>query len=444
MPDAFVFALAATVLCVLGAFVVDPTVRAAPSKVVLAWGNGFWDLTKFTLQMSMIIIGGYVLASSRPVAKAIRWLAGVPTTGPGAVWLVAMVAMGTSLFNWGFSLIVSALFAKAVARRRPDADYRALAAASFLGLGTVWAQGLSGSAALQMASAASMPKALAETIPPIPLTETIFLPQSLICVLIELIVVGLVVYTAAPRGDRARSAADLGVELGPEPDLSSPVADPATKNPGERWENSPWLLLTVVLMGFGYLGVAIAAKATTPTDALNALDVNTVNLTLLLLGALFHRTPAALMQAVKEATPSVWGVLLQFPFYAGISGIMTGTALSHTIAKFFVSVSSPAAFPAIIVVYSAILGVFVPSGGSKWVIEAPYVLQAARELGVPAGWMVVTYDLGEAVANLVQPFWMLPILALLGLKARDIMGHTFLVATVVFPLVVVLVTVFRP
>lgn len=137
-------------------------------------------------------------------------------------------------------------------------------------------------------------------------------------------------------------------------------------------------------------------------------------------------------------------MLLQFPFYAGIFGVMTGTALSESIAGLFVHVSSKTWYPATIAIYSAVLGMLVPSGGAKWVIEAPYVLSAARQLGVPDGWMVVTYDLGEALANLVQPFWMLPILALLGLRARDIMGYTFLVALVLLPVVVTLVTVLAP
>lgn len=438
MPDAFVFALAATLVAVIAAFVVDPAVRTDPTLVVLAWGNGFWELTKFTLQMSMIIVGGYVLASSPPVARLVEWMAARPRTGPGAIATVALAAMLSSLFNWGFSLIFSALFAKAVARRLPGVDYRALGAASFLGLGTVWAQGLSGSAALQMASAASMPKALADTIGPIPLSETIFRWQSLVCVAVEIAVVAAVVYFAAPRA--GQDAAAMGIDLGDD----APPAERPPATPGEAWERSPWLLQPVVLLGFGFLVLSIRARATTFVDALNALDVNTVNLTLLLLGAALHGTPARLMRAVKEATPAVWGVLLQFPFYAGISGVMTGTTLSHSIANVFVNVSNPTVYPALVTTYSAVLGVFVPSGGSKWVIEAPYVLGAAKTLGVPAGWMVVTYDLGEALANLVQPFWMLPILALLGLRARDVIGHTALVAVVLFPLVLTLVTVLRP
>ena len=441
MPDAYVFALTATAVVAVGAFVVDPTVRDAPWRIVDSWGEGFWSLIPFTLQMAMIIVGGYVLASAPPVFRMIAWLAGKPRSPKGAVVLVALVAMTSSLLNWGFSLIVSAILAREVARRVPAADYRALGASAFLGLGTVWAQGLSGSAALQMARVSSMPARLAEIVGrPIPLTETIFRWQSLVAVGIEILVVCAVAWLYAPGEGRGRSAADLGIDLGPP---ASPALPPPA-GPGERLEQSPWLMAPFIALGALYLVRSIVARSETAADMLNALDLNTVNLLLLTAGAILHRTPASMIRAVKEATPATWGVLLQFPFYGGIFGIMTGTALSAAIAGLFVHVATATLYPAMIVSYSALLGIFVPSGGSKWVIEAPYVLQSARVLGVADGWMVVSYDLGEAIANLLQPFWMLPTLALLGLKARDIMGYTYLVALVMFPLVLLLVTLLAP
>ena len=466
VPDAFVFALGATLLVAAAAWGVDPAARAAPLKIVDAWGNGFWTLIPFTLQMAMIIIGGYVLASSPPVSRAIARLAGWPTGAKGAVVLVALAAMLTSLVNWGFSLIFSAILAREVARRVPSADYRALGASSFLGLGTVWAQGLSSSAALQMARASSMPPTLARMVAGgIPLTATIFRWQSLVCVVIEIAVVAAVMWACAPADGAGRSAASFGVDLGSglqRPDavvrqahhaLSGrvPVSkgghrtpDTRATRPGERIDHSPILLVPVVAFGFVYLARVVASRATTIADALNAIDFNTINLFFLMLGALLHWRPSSLMRAVREATPATWGVLLQFPFYGGIFGIMTALRLSDALASLLVRASTPALYPAMIVVYSAVLGIFVPSGGSKWVIEAPYVLQAARALSVPDGWMVVTYNLGEAIFNLLQPFWMLPVLALLGLRARDIMGYTYLVALVLLPVVIVLVTVFRP
>lgn len=451
VPDAFVFALAATIIVVVAAWVVDPAARAAPMRIVDAWGAGFWTLIPFTLQMAMIIVGGYVLASSPPVHRVIVRLAGVPATAKGAVVLVALAAMLTSLVNWGFSLIFSAILAREVARRVPSADYRALGASSFLGLGTVWAQGLSGSAALQVASMSSMPPALARIVGGrIPLTETIFRWQSLVCVAVEITVVAVVMWAFAPSAGFGRSAASLGVNLdavrdaAPDRRSGATAGREAALRPGDRFDRSPALLLPVVALGFLYLARDVFGRAATLSDALNAIDFNTINLFLLMLGGLLHWRPSSLIRAARDAAPATWGVLLQFPFYGGIFGIMTGLKLSDAVASLFVRASTQTFYPAMIVMYSAVLGIFVPSGGSKWVIEAPYVLQAARTLSVPDGWMVVTYDLGEALANLLQPFWMLPVLALLGLRARDIMGYTYLVALILLPLVLLLVTILRP
>jgi short-chain fatty acids transporter len=196
-------------------------------------------------------------------------------------------------------------------------------------------------------------------------------------------------------------------------------------------------LLVVALGGF-YL-VRYFSQAASP---IAAITVNVLNFALLILGFLLHGTPARLMRAVRDATPAVWGVLLQFPFYAGIAGMITYTHLNERIAHFFVSISTRTTFPPLLATYSTFLGLFIPSGGSKWVVEAPYVMRAAHELKVHLGWVVVTYDLSEACANLIQPFWMLPVLGLFGLRARDVMGFTALVFLVTFPLVIVLVTLF--
>lgn len=440
MPDAFIFALGGTLVIGVAALLVDPAMRAEPMKIIDAWGSGFWSLIPFTLQMTMMIIGGYVLATSPAVDRLIQRLAASPTTTKGAVTLVAFFSMASSLLNWGFSVIFGAVLAREVARRMPKADYRALGAASCLGLGTVWAQGLSGSAALQMASPASMPPALVKLVGVIPLTETIFRWESLVCVVIEMVVVSAAMWMIAPNADRARTAASLGI------DLSTSASRVALKpeRQGERLEHTPLLLLPIVLIGAVYLVRSVAARSSSWSAMVSAFDFNTINLFLLMLGALLHWTPASLMRAVRDASPAASGVLLQYPFYAGIFGIMVGTGLSAAIANVFVHVASVTWFPATIFTYSAVLGVFVPSGGAKWVIEAPYVLESAKTLGVPAGWMVVTYDLGEAVANLVQPFWMLPILGILGLRARDLMGYTYLIAMILFPLALLLVTIFRP
>jgi short-chain fatty acids transporter len=464
VPDAFIFALVATVLVIVAALTATP---ATLLQTVDAWGRGFWDLIPFTLQMALVIITGHVLATSPPMGRLIRTIASWPRSPRGAVALVTFFALASSWFNWGFSLVFSAVLAIEIARRVEGVDYRALAAASMLGLGSIWAQGLSGSAALQMATPGALQPAIRDIVAHgglvagglISFRHTIFLWQSFVAVAVEMVVVVGVMWLATPPAGRGRTAKDLGIDLGPTRG-SAPTdgigsvpmggagadprvhatdvgADPRVRpTPGQWLEHSPILSWFVVVLGVTYLTRYFWQAA----EPLNALNLNILNLAFLLVGFLLHGTPARLMRAVQDATPAVWGVILQFPFYAGIAGIITTTHLNEQVASLFVRVSTPATFPPLVAMYSAVLGVFVPSGGSKWVIEAPYVMEAAHTLKVHLGWIVSAYDLGEALANLLQPFWMLPILGLFKLGARDVMGYTIVVALALTPVVLLLVT----
>src|SRR3954447_8542887 len=216
VPDAFIFALIATVLVVAAALTAT---SATLVETVDAWGHGFWDLIPFTLQMALVIITGHVLASSPPMRRAIRVIASWPRSPRGAVALVAFSALASSWFNWGFSLVFSAVLAIEIARRVDGVDYRALAAASMLGLGSIWAQGLSGSAALQMATPGALQPAIRDIVSRgglvpgglIPFSHTIFLWQSFVAVAVEIFVVVAVMYFATPR--RGRTAEDLGIQL---------------------------------------------------------------------------------------------------------------------------------------------------------------------------------------------------------------------------------------
>lgn len=453
VPDAFVFALIATLIVVAAGVFATPS---SPGQVIDAWGKGFWELIPFTLQMALVIITGHVLATSAPMRRVIRTVAAWPTTPRNAVAMVTFFALASSWFNWGFSLIFSAVLAREVARRVRGVDYRALAAASFLGLGSIWAQGLSGSAALQMASAGALQPQIRDIVAAnglvpggiISMRHTIFLWQSLLCVAVEIVVVTTVMWLATPPAGQGKTAADLGIDLAPEPTPGViPESSTQSKNSGItpgvfaespiQWlEHSPILTWLVFAIGATYLVRYFVQSG----DPLSALTLNALNLAFLLAGMLLHRTPARLMHAVQDATPAVWGVILQFPFYAGIAGIITTTHLNAQLANAFVSVSTPTTFAPLVALYSAVLGVFVPSGGSKWVIEAPYVMAAAHSLKAHLGWVVTSYDLGEALANLLQPFWMLPILGMFKLRARDVMGYTLLVCIVLVPVVLLLVT----
>jgi short-chain fatty acids transporter len=328
-----------------------------------------------------------------------------------------------------------------IARRIETVDYRALAAASMLGLGSIWAQGLSGSAALQMATPGALQPQIRDNVAHggvvagglIPFRHTIFLWQSFVAVAVEIVVVVTVMYFATPPAARAKTARDLGISLA---EVKTENLKPKSLTPGQWLEHSRLLSWFVVALGVAYLFRYFSQAA----EPLNALNLNILNLAFLLLGFLLHGTPARLMRAVQEATPAVWGVILQFPFYAGIAGVITATHLNEQVASLFVRASTPATFPPLVAIYSAVLGVFVPSGGSKWVIEAPYVMEAAHTMKVHLGWVVSAYDLGEALANLLQPFWMLPILGLFKLGARDVMGYTIVVFLALTPVVLILVT----
>jgi short-chain fatty acids transporter len=450
LPDAFGFGL------VTGEPLLKRPDDPAATKgygLVDAWGLGFWSLITFTLQMAMIIIGGYAVATSRPVARVITRLARIPKSPRTAVAFVAAIAMLASYLNWAFSLIFAAILAREVARNVPKADYRALGAMAFLGLGTVWAQGLSGSAALQVASASSSPAPVQEVIREsghpsgiIPLSDTIFTWQAIAATLLVYVVGVAMAWFIAPGEGNARTAEEIGIELRPLIGRGSAYngqrvdgAEDEKRRPGDWLEHSPLFSLLVVALGAIYLVRYFDGK-----NFFSALDLNTVNLILFLLAMLLHWRPWRMARAVRDGAPAAAGVLLQFPLYGGIFGMIAYTGISARLAGWLVQASNQVIFPPLVAIYSCILGIFVPSGGSKWVIEAPYVLDAANQLNVDAGWMVVVYDLGEASANLLQPFWMLPTLAILGLKARDIMGYTFTMFLACFPAALIAVTLLAP
>ena len=173
-----------------------------------------------------------------------------------------------------------------------------------------------------------------------------------------------------------------------------------------------------------------------------ALDLNNFNLAFLALGLLLHARPRSFLSAVGRAVPATSGVLIQFPFYAGIFGIISKTALASMLAGWFVRISSPGSFPLLVALYSAVLGVFVPSGGGKWILEAPYVMAGASTWQVHLGWTVQIYNAAEALPNLINPFWMLPLMGILNVKARDLAGYSILQLLFHAPLVFFLAWLF--
>ncbi len=422
-PDPLVFAL----LGIVVVFAVGLALRQSPSKLAIQGGKNFWTLVPFTMQMVMIIVGGYVVASTPIVYRAIRALAGIPKSPKHAVALVALFSMLTSLISWGLSLIFSGLFVRELAHRVKGMDYRAAGGAAYLGLGAVWAMGLSSSAAMLMATKSAMPPSLFNVSGLIPLTQSLFLWQSLATTAILIVISVFIAYWSTPSAENARTAEFYGIEY--EPIRAS--LEEKTK-PGEWLEYSPLLTILVAALLCVYL---FDVFRTSPQGVLAALDLNTYNLIFITVGLLLHWRPKRFMRAVAQCIPATGGVIIQFPFYAVIFGMIIGTGIADVLAKLFASISTHNSYALLVATYSAVLGVFVPSGGSKWVIEAPYVLQAANLHQVHLGWVVQIYNASEALPNLVNPFWMLPLLGILKLKARDIVGYGVLQLMVHIPVV---------
>ena len=411
-PDAFVFALAAIVIVFLGGLAIGVP---AP-KLAAEFGSGFWSLVNFTMQMAIIIIGGFVVATSPPVARLTTRLASIPKTARGAVAFVAMFGMLSALISWGLSLIFTGLLVREIARRLERVDYRAIGAAAYLGLGTVWALGLSSSAALMQATPSAIPASLLPITGVIPLTQTIFLWQSMTMAAVLILIAVSVAYFSAPREEDARTFADAGVKFEPPA-----VELPAKRTPADRAEDSPVLSLLAAALMLWFLGQQIAARG-----GLAAVDLNNLNLGFLAAGLLLHWRPRSFLRAVAQSVPATAGVIIQFPFYGGIFGMIAKTPLSERLADVFVQFSTKESFPVIVAMYSAVLDLFLPSGGGKWVVEAPYVMKAASELGVHLGWTIQVYNVSETVPNLINPFWMLPLMGILGVKARDLAGYSIL------------------
>jgi short-chain fatty acids transporter len=435
-PDAFVFAVMAIAVVAAGCLAIG----AGPVSIALAFGEGFWSIIPFTLQVCMGVVIGFVVAHSGPAAWLIARLAMVPKTGRSAVAYVALVSMLVSLFSWTISLIFSGLLVQAIARRQDlRMDYRAAGAAGYMGIGATWALGISSAAAQFQANPAFLPKALIPITGVISFNETIFLWQNMVMAAVLIAVTTVIAYWTAPGATRAKTAQNLGIELGAASIAERVDLRPHEIRPGEWLEYSPLPTILVVALGSVWLWVEFSSKG-----ILAISNLNTYNFLLIMLGLLLHWRPRRFLAAVAEGVPAVAGVLFQFPLYGSIAYMLIqpkgrGGSLAELVAGIFVQVSSQSLLPVTLGIYSAVLGFFLPSGGGKWLVEAPYAMQAANDLKVHLGWMVQVYNAAEALPNLINPFWMLPILGILGLKAREVIGFTCTQFLIHLPLVLLMV-----
>ena len=422
-PDPLVFAL----LGIVVVFLAGLCLHESASKLAVQGVKNFWTLVPFTMQMVMIIIGGYVVATTPLVNRLIVALARVPKTG-ARCGRADCAVLDADLAD----LVGAEPHLQWTADPR-DGETRERHGLPCGGSGFVPRIGCDlGAGAFVLGGHAdgdqsSIPPALFAVSGLIPLRQTLFLWQSMTMAAVLVVVSVMVAYLSAPSAENARTAEDFGITVEFDHDLPSRAPSRAS-----GWSIVPLLTIFVGALMVWYL---IDFFRTSPQGALAALDLNTYNLMFITVGLLLHWRPRNFVRAVADAVPATGGVLIQFPFYAVIFGMIVGTGISAWLADLFARVTTHGTYPLLVALYSAILGTFVPSGGSKWIIEAPYVLQAANLHQVHLGWVVQIYNAAEALPNLVNPFWMLPLLGILRLKARDLVGYTVLQMFVHIPIV---------
>ncbi len=423
IPDSWVVCMLLTVAAVLLAMF---GAGASLNESVLAWGDGMWALLELGMQFSIAMIAAHACVSSRPVYRFLDWLAGLPDSNKPvqAIALIGAYALVTGYLNWALSVVASALFVPFVARRNPKADIRVIIAAAYLGICTIWHGGLSGSAPLILATPGNPLLAPASGEPVIdrviPVTETLFIPFNLVFIAILGAVALAMVMLLHPRQNVQTLTSEQIDRMMPTlPDEHAP------ETPAARMEASRgWIVLAAILIGYplGYSMVTRGFGATWTINAYNAV--------FLVAALLLQGRPANLVRAFANGARTASGVILQFPFYAGIFGVINNTGLGAWLGELFVTFATTETYPLVVYFYSGFVNLFVPSGGSKWLIEAPYLLPAARELGVSATTTVLAYAYGDATTNFIQPFWAIPILTVTRLKFGDVLGYTGIVAVV--------------
>lgn len=437
IPDSWVVCMMLTV--VAGSLAVGAA-GATLNETILAWGGGMWALLELAMQFTIAMIAAHACVSSRPAHRFLDWLASRPDPNRPvqAVVLLGVYSIVIAYFNWAASVVASALFVPFIARRNPKSDVRLMIAAAYLGIGTVWHGGLSASAPLLMATPGN-PFLEPASGPPLidrllPVTETIFLPFNLIYLVVASGVSVLMVWLLHPRQNaRTLTADELEAMMPTMPEETEPTT-PA----GGLEAFRGWTWLSVILIGYP-LGYSIATRGFGASWTINAYNA------VFLIGALLLQgRPSNLVRAFGNGARTASGVILQFPFYAGIFGVINSTGLGDWLGEVFVAVASTETYPLIVYLYSGVMNVFVPSGGSKWIIEAPYLLPAAKELGVSATTTLLAYSYGDSTTNLIQPFWAIPILTVTRMKFGDVLGYTGLIALVLFLVTVVAMLMIPP
>jgi short-chain fatty acids transporter len=415
MPDPFLFAILLTFLTlILGVIFTD----SGPFAMLKHWNKGFWELLTFAMQMCLILVTGYALATTKAVRRAIEALADIPKTGAGAATLVALVAIIAAYINWGLGIIVGALMARQVALRgyqkKVAMHYPLLGAAGYAGL-AVWHGGFSASAPLLVATDGHF---LADKIGIIPVSQTLFSPLNLVVAVFLIIGLPFLFRFLTPVDESETVTIDKVL-----PNIDDYLAEKEEDSEQQRrdtvaskLEHSMAISIIVGVMGLIIIVWYFATKGF-------KLNLNIVNFTFMIVGILLHRTPINYVRAIAEGTRGCAGIILQFPFYAGIMGMMKYSGLIVVIAGWFVAISNQFTYPLFTFISASLVNIFVPSGGGQWAVQGPVVVEAAKTIGVSYSKTVMALAYGDQWTNLFQPFWALALLGLTGLKARQIMGY---------------------
>lgn len=421
LPDPFIFCAILTFVVFISALCFT---KLSVFDIVGYWSGGFWSLLAFSMQMALVLVTGHTMASSPFFKRLLENIAGKLRTPKQAIIVVTVVSTIACILNWGFGLVIGAIFAKEIAKKLKGVDYRLLIASAYTGF-LVWHGGLSGSIPLQLASGgeALAKQTLGVISEPIPTSETLFSPMNLYIVIGLLILLPIINMAMYPSPEEV-----VTVDPALLHEKEEVVLDSKKMTPAEKIENGRFVSLALGLMGYAYIVTYLMQNGF-------ALNLNIVNFIFLFTGIIFHGTPRRYLNALEEAVRGAGGILLQFPFYAGIMGIMVGAdldgnSLAGLMSNFFVNISTPRTFPVFSFLSAGIVNFFVPSGGGQWVVQAPIVMPAGQMIGVSAAKSAMAIAWGDAWTNMVQPFWALPALGIAGLGAKDIMGYCLIVTII--------------
>jgi short-chain fatty acids transporter len=421
MPDPYVFAVLLTLITGLLAYFLVPASSA--SSIMLAWYNGIFNIFTFAFQMVLIVVTGYALASSPVVHALLEKAARFPKSPRAAISLTIVVGMIASWLNWGFGLVAAALFAREIAKR-VRMDFGWLVAAAYSGF-VVSTEGLSGSIVLSQATPGSTLNLVEKTIGHgLPLSATIFARFTLLPEVVLILTLPVIYRWLEPPVAQSTFADPEKLRE----DDQRKVAAEKRGTLGSALDNA-WIL-NVALAAIG--ATALVSQWRSKGFF---LDLNSVILWGLLLGLVLHWRPIAYVDAVKNAARVSGSLILQYPLYGGIMGIMTATGLAALISKAFLAFSTARTLPFWTYVSSLIITLFIPSGGGHWAVQGPFVLPAAKELQASIAGTTMAVAMGESVANMLQPFFALPLLAIAGVPMRRMLGFmviTFLVALLAF------------